>query len=300
MIKLDQCPKAGEGVNRWVNIQVLRMLRYNYTNAEIYTQLIVAAQGCGRDIRNDITHSIDTGRMYLGIGKGFGESPVIAPAYNDLDILKDLPPVDLQFQKSILEQNQEINLSNWPEDKRIEYKTMDILYDLFGSHRICIGYQQNHSIITELTDVNSVIRFASKRINLGLCQFIVPTPMVGDYAINKTGKRAVRCLKNTGQRWFLVIEFDHTPSQDDQIRLHFELAKYRELRMLIFSGNKSIHGWYDVYQQPKKESKEVMKTATRLGADPMTWIRCQYVRFPGGINSKTRTRQEIIYYNYGK
>jgi hypothetical protein len=68
--------------------------------------------------------------------------------------------------------------------------------------------------------------------------------------------------------------------------------------MLVFSGNSSIHGWYDVYRQPEKENKKLMKVATSLGADPMTWIRCQYVRFPGGVNATTHQRQEILYYNY--
>src|SRR5215510_1053929 len=99
LMKLNSCPKAGEGVNSWVNLQVLRMLRNNHTNAEIYEELIAAAQGCGRDVRQDITHSIETGRMYLGIGKGFGESPILTPSYNDIDLLKDLPTIDFKYQR---------------------------------------------------------------------------------------------------------------------------------------------------------------------------------------------------------
>lgn len=297
-LKIDPCPKAGEGVNQWCNIHVLRMLRAGFTNRSIYSRLVSQAKDCGRDIRQDITHSIETGRIYLGIGKGF-ETHIFDEVHHEISSLKDLPKLDIEFQNQVLEQNIQINLHNWPQPKR-QYETFDILYDLFGKNRICLGYSTYHTVISHLTRVKSELRFVNKHINLGLCQFIVPTPMAGEYAINVAGKRSVRCLNNTCERWFLVIEFDHLPSQDDQVRLHYELSKIRELRMLVFSGNKSVHGWYDVYREPEKESKELMKVATRLGADPMTWIRCQYVRFPGGINAKTKTKQEILYYNYAK
>jgi hypothetical protein len=305
-LKIEPCPKAGEGVNQWTNIQVLRMLKAGFTNANIYKKLISAAKGCGRDIRKDITHSIETAQTFIATGKGFGVlkkygiwKDEIRKHYQEVSYLKELSSLDPEYQANVLESNKEIKVGNWPFPKA-EYDTMGVLYDIFGKNRICLGYSRYHTVIANLTDVNSIIRFENKHINLGLCQFIVPSPMVGEHAINKTGKRAVRCLSNTCERWFLVIEFDRTPSHDDQIRLHYELAKIRELRMLVFSGNKSIHGWYDVYRQPEKENKKLMKVATQLGADPMTWIRCQYVRFPGGVNANTKTKQEILYYNYGK
>src|SRR3974377_2467143 len=114
--------------------------------------------------------------MYLGIGQGFGVAPVISPAYNDIDGLKDLPEVDFKHQQQVLERNAEISLMTWLTPKT-EYNTLGVLWDLFGEHKICIGYIQSHSTITQLTSVNSIIKFANKRINLALCQFIVPTPM---------------------------------------------------------------------------------------------------------------------------
>lgn len=293
-VKIDVCPKAGEGVNTWVNLHVLRMLRAGYKDATIYKILVHHAVGCGRDVRSDITHSIETGRLYLGIGKGYG---VLKRdyQYDEIHSLKDLPPLDPKFRDEILEKNK---IADTVPKRR--YNSMEVLWDLFGPNRICIGYNKYHAIITNLVKRGAIIEFKDK-IKPGLCQFIVPSPMVGEYALNKAGKRAIRCLANTCQRWFLVVEFDHQSSLEDQIfKLHYELAKEYNLRMLVSSGNKSIHGWYFVYRQPEKEVKNLMKKATRMGADPMTWIRCQYVRFPGGINEKTKERQEIIYYNYGK
>jgi hypothetical protein len=298
MIRIDKCPKSGNGVNQWVNIQVLKMLRQGCTDSFIYKKLISAALGCGRDIRQDISHSIDTGRQWLGIGKGHASDNILITVDHrigdEIDSLRDLPPIDFELQSKVINEHKHITRNHWQNSK--EPQTLEILFDLYGHNRICLGYSQRHSTITHLTSVNSL---SNHRINLGLCQFIVPTPMIGEWAVNKAGKRAVRCLNNTCERWFLVVEFDHA-SQDDQARLHFELAKSQELRMLVYSGNKSIHGWYDVYRKPEKETKQFMKQATQLGADPMTWIRCQYVRFPGGVNSKTKQKQEILYYNYGK
>jgi hypothetical protein len=272
------------------------MLRAGFTDATIYKRLISLAQGCGRDIRQDITHSIDTGRMYLGIGKGFGILKFDSH-HNEISSLRDLPKLDLEYQQHTLEQHQDIRIGIWPYcGPQREYNTMEILYDLYGKNRICYGYSQRHAAITRLTPVNSFPMFVT-RTKLELCQFIVPTPMAGESAMNKTGKQAVRCLANTCERWFLVLESDLVPSQDDQIRLHYHLSQNCDLRMLVFSGHESVHGWYDVYGKPEKESKKLMKEATRLGFDPMTWIRCQYVRFPGGINAKTKKKQTILYYD---
>lgn len=305
MLNIEPCPKAGQGVNAWVNTNVLRMLRARFSNADIYSTLIAHAKGCGRDIRRDITRSIDTGRLFLGMGKGFSSSEVKAiDGFDEVSFVRDLSKkfcLNPEYQTEVLRENCLVNTQNWPsEGPRKNYPVMEILYRLFGSNKICLGYNQHHSIIAQLTSVNSIFRFENKHIRLGLCQFIVPTPMENDYALNESGKRSIRCLGNTAKRWFLVIEFDRISSQDDQFRLHYELAKSAELRMLVFSGNKSIHGWYNVYRKPVEEVKSLMSHATTLGADPMTWIRCQYVRFPGGTNSKTKTRQEILYYNYGK
>jgi hypothetical protein len=40
----------------------------------------------------------------------------------------------------------------------------------------------------------------------------------------------------------------------------------------------------------------LFRYAVALGADPATWIPCQFVRMPGGVRDNGK-KQEVIYFN---
>jgi hypothetical protein len=126
---------------------------------------------------------------------------------------------------------------------------------------------------------------------------IVPSPMAAKYGKNKDGRYTDRCLDNTGPRRWLVIEFDPGETKKElmcelnkQAMLHWYLKtsakalRWPTLKLVIFSGGKSLHGWYGPVDD-EDLARELMAYAVMLGADQSTWTACQMIRLPNAIRS---------------
>src|SRR5207248_4956761 len=74
-------------------------------------------------------------------------------------------------------------------------------------------------------------------------QLIVPNPMTALTGLNQSRQVSRRCLANTGARRFLVVEFD-TGTLDEHAALLLHLAERAPLAIVVFSGLKSLHGWF--------------------------------------------------------
>lgn len=122
--------------------------------------------------------------------------------------------------------------------------------------------------------------------------FITPSPMTARTGITLEGKESGRCLDNTGERKYLVIESDEL-THDEQWTLISHLARLAPLVMVLDTGNKSLHSWFRCNGNPGAEER-FMTHAARLGADKATWNRCQLVRMPGGIHAKTGRPHEVL------
>ena len=124
---------------------------------------------------------------------------------------------------------------------------------------------------------------------------IVPSPMTALTGINKSGQVSTRCLTNTGPRRYLVVEFD-SGTQDSQAALLLHLAQFAPLVLALFSGGKSLHGWFLVAGQPESAVKQFFRYAVALGADRSLWTPCQMVRVPDGLRPDG-TRQTVYFFN---
>lgn len=157
--------------------------------------------------------------------------------------------------------------------------------------------------VSRLFEQQQLICFAMNRYNsqtvstkeavliLGRFQaeFIVPSPMASPAGLNQEGKLSPRTLDNCGQRKYLVVEFDHASLQN-QANFHKFLATQAHLVLLLWSGGKSIHGWYET-----NHFERFFQLACRLGADPKTWSPAQLVRMPGGLNNETGKVQKVLF-----
>lgn len=148
-------------------------------------------------------------------------------------------------------------------------------------------------------------------------QFIVPSPMSAKTGRTQSGKVSEKTNENTGERRFLVIEFDFSPAEkpdDDRLlalgkqfgiettrdmcaALADHLASKAPLALVVWSGSKSLHCWFPVNDVDEAAVRAFFSLACELGADPATWTPSQFVRIPCGWNSKKRQRQEVIYFN---
>jgi hypothetical protein len=78
--------------------------------------------------------------------------------------------------------------------------------------------------------------------------------------------------------------------------LHLHLAALMPLVLVIYSGGKSLHGWYRVWGLTLKERAKFFRYAVSIGADPATWTRSQFVRMPDGLRENGR-RQVTYFFN---
>jgi hypothetical protein len=156
---------------------------------------------------------------------------------------------------------------------------------------------------------------------------IVPSPMRASRGLTADGRRSEHTKDATGQRMFLVVEFDFSKTTpkgkptswvpllerceaagitvlDLNASLLAHLAKERPLWMTVFSGSKSLQGWFPCRGVAEDQLHQWFNnSARRLGADPMTWCKSQFVRMPDGTRAPNRqgksVRQSIEYYNPG-
>lgn len=154
--------------------------------------------------------------------------------------------------------------------------------------------------------------------------FIVPNPMRGKSGRTQTGSEAGRCLSNVSHRRFLVCEFDFAETgkssqptlwtplvrlwrsrgaspQSAMAAIIMRMMAHAPLTMVTFSGSKSLHGW--LYCQGEREEPgsmlhRFMVDAARLGADPATFTRSQFVRMPGAIRPDTGRKQLVHYLDF--
>jgi hypothetical protein len=165
---------------------------------------------------------------------------------------------------------------------------LECLEELFGDHLVCVGPTAKEATVVPccLLDEETL---------RGL-QFIVPNPMRGRFGKAQEGHASVRCKDNVLAGWFAVVEFDAL-GLADQLKIIWHLGQRVRLRMIVFSGNKSYHSWFDVMGRSSDEVREFMDYAIRVGACPSTKSVCQFVRIPGGTNQKTGISQSVIHFS---
>jgi hypothetical protein len=168
-------------------------------------------------------------------------------------------------------------------------------------------------------------RLSAVRHLLHIHAQIVPSPMRVQQALTKGGYLSEHSLEGTGERTMLVCEFDFakvTPTNKPAIwgpllvrteglgltvldlnaALLAKLATERHLWMVVFSGGKSLQGWFPCRGADETELRKWFNTGPRrLGACSSTWCKSQFVRMPDGSRAPNRkgesVRQTIVYYD---
>jgi hypothetical protein len=276
---LARCPKAGDGVNRWIFSAALLLHRANILESEMPALISAATKNCGRVVTSqEIERAIvNSGRSLKNGFQAERRTPKWPQANQEqieaivsdgvgLDGLKEMSPV------------------KWNDGKAHTEEVIDALFP--GNPLLCVGLSK--------FSFNTMAR-ETWRGRLAARQFIVPSPMSKAVGTTKDGRASKHTLDNTGPRHFLVVEFDKgTFDQHAAILAH--LAQFAPLVMAVHSGSKSLHGWFFVQGQPDSKIESFFLYAVSVGADPQLWIRSQFVRLPGGKRDNGK-RQEVVYFN---
>jgi len=147
-------------------------------------------------------------------------------------------------------------------------------------------------------------------------QFIVPNPMTARRGLTKAQKLSAHALSSTGPRRFLIVEFDFAQGstseagllsklqaegrdiRDLSAALLLHLAEMAPLALAVYSGGKSLHGWFYCAGVAEENVSRFCRYGARLGADRATWIRSQFARMPDGLRDNGK-RQSVYFFNPG-
>ena len=124
--------------------------------------------------------------------------------------------------------------------------------------------------------------------------FIVPSPMSAPMGTTQAGRPSPRTLSNVGPRAYAVIEFD-TGTLDEQAEIILHLQQIGPpLQLVLFSGSKSLHAWFEVRFLGHDETEKFLRYAAYLGADTATFNPVQFVRTPNAWRDAER-KQTVEY-----
>lgn len=176
--------------------------------------------------------------------------------------------------------------------------TAAVLDQLYGpADLICLGHRVKvpggGSVPQSLTKYRA--EFLGREDGFEL---IVPNPMTAPRGLTQDGRVSERCLANAAAAWtYQVIEFDFG-TEDQQaalIRHLVNLGSAARLCMVVFSGGKSLHSWFDVSAMSPDEQYKFRRYAAAIGADPAMFSLCQFARLPNAVRRDRGTKQAVKY-----
>ncbi len=127
---------------------------------------------------------------------------------------------------------------------------------------------------------------------------IVPRTMANKFGITLEGNQSERCNDNAGPLRYVVVEFDDAGG-DEQAGLHWHLRQFLPLVLVLHSGGKSLHGWYNAVGASEAAVEAFKMYAAALGADPQVFVPSQMVRMPNAIRPENEELQRLLYFDNG-
>jgi hypothetical protein len=125
-------------------------------------------------------------------------------------------------------------------------------------------------------------------------QFIVPCYMTAREGITADGKASCRAKSITGDRRYIVFDFDEPPSAHHPAIVRW-LMGVRAPVLVLSSGGKSLHAWYAT--ETPETDEQFWQLGIMAGADPaLKANHAQVVRLPMGRRDNGNM-QRIIYFN---
>lgn len=282
---LIRCPpKAGEGVHKWI-FKLSCRLQQHRKPEDIYEILRFAIDGCGRAVSDrELWEAIHNSKKHSNLGHP--KIPVASWPAKEPDLVGSIVQNE-PFSLVDLWESSPVRLEcgrRHDHDQHCENATFVVDYLFPGDPILCCG---------GVVDCNS-----QRKSNWGKrfhsLSHVVPNPMSHLTGKTASGRISARSLSNTGSRRFLVVEFDQG-SLDQQACLMCHLALKAPLTMVVFSGNRSLHGWFYCQGTSNQRCRRFMEYAVSLGADSAMWTPCQMARMPFGVRS-TGQLQSVLYF----
>jgi hypothetical protein len=267
---MDTCPKAGGGVHQWLfeAARAFHRWPFHFKPNTIIRLLTTATEHCGRlvqqhEIVDAVSNSDPASPTHLGNTSYTSALPVRLPEFRDAIIkASEDPPVS--------------------PTKYAHLTSQKVLQWLFPDDPLLCFAKDKYNA--------KAIRWS--KLNGWIPPLMVPSPLLGPAALTKEGRKSCRALANIGERLYLIIEFDEG-ELDDQAKLLWSLRIRQRLVMIVYSGKKSLHGWFRL--EDKRLLKAFCDYAYQIGCDSATFGKQQLVRVPNAIRPETGKQQTVIY-----
>jgi hypothetical protein len=130
---------------------------------------------------------------------------------------------------------------------------------------------------------------------LASMQFLVPSAAATRDGLTQQGKTSRHAKSMFPVRQYLVVESDLL-THDQQAAVLQHLAHFLPLVLVVDSGGKSLHGYFDVRTVPEHDALKFFRYARLLGADPTGWNIDAFKRMPGGRRENGR-HQRVLFFN---
>ncbi len=301
--KINSPPAAGAGVHDWM-FEVARNLHAHWPIGEIETLIRSKLTNCGRKVPDrEIKAAIANSINFAWQPKPDLGYTVNAPIEPDLK----------QIEFEALRGRGQADLFHYsPFTFEDDYNCETVIDQLFPDNPLLCCGQTAYQFETKTRE--------EWRGSLEQQSFIVPSPMKSLTGVTQEGKISAHCLDNTGPRRFLVVEFDFqekdkqgnlTPYAPMLRRLFaknltvhdlcaallFALNDVTPMTLAVSSGGKSTHGWWYCPGVTDEKLKPFWNHALKLGSDPKTWLKSQFIRMPDGTRDN-KVRQSVLYFNH--
>ena len=171
-------------------------------------------------------------------------------------------------------------------DEGTDLTPADVLPALFPNDPlICVGWAVNRF---------STLPLSALLPNAHLAPYVVANPMISERSPNGSA-RSLANASPRSQRRHLVVEFDTGDSREEQAAVLSSLSTpAMPLVLAVWSGGKSIHGWFDVSASPSAQIA-LFALAAHLGADESLFDMSKLVRMPGGTRQSGEC-QTVLYF----
>jgi hypothetical protein len=296
---LADCPPSGGGVHRWLFETALKLR--TLVSMEECEELLIKYAVNGQNRRAEIVEAIEAA-YNLTYASDWSPAPKWSKAQPEI-VEKVLA---LGHNAAELTQSSPIPVDDLIQDIQITEELIDALFP--GNPLLCCNWRPEWFQTKSREDW---------RGELATCAGIVPSPMTDIYGITKNGKYSQHALSSTGDRRYLITDFDFKGNAwDERIGIAIDngdqnaiwnysaaaiwylkhIAK-GELVMVVSTGRKGLHAWWNVCGKSEIEARNFFDEAVIVGADIQVWNINQFVRMPDGTREDTRKRQGVIYFD---
>ena len=280
-------------MHQWL-FKAARQLHAHRDFESIVNLLAVASEGCGRFVpESEIRDAVENaGKVaWQPTGSASRVSAPMPPRW---------PAPDLAARKAVIERTRFNHADLWhasPVPCTWDSTDAEFFADqLFpGNPLLCVGLDKAQFWTAPREQFRGTLSGMS---------LIVPSPMTALTGRKKNPKpgrnpMSAHSLANTGPRRFLVIEQD-AGTDAEQTAILWHLREFAPLVLVTSSGGKSLHAWFNCEGVAEDVTRRFMKYAAKLGADPATWTRSQFVRLPQGWREDKKARHSVSYFDPSK